>query len=537
MLKVIIVDDEYLVIESIKNCVKWNELGYELVGQALDGQQALELIEIEKPQLAIVDINMPFINGLEFSRITHRKYPDLKVIILTGYSNFEYAREAMRVGVTEYILKPVDKLELEKALTNQRIIIESGIAFKLHLRKLEEASRQNNFIVKEKFTQTYVLDNMNGIDIKAEHKFNEYYPDFCNGKVTVIAIKIDYIYENYKSEDDRQLFRFAVRNIFEEIFDNIIYIPLYDLNGNVILIINTLLNKGEIHKNGYVKLCQEGLQAVSRYLPFTITIGIGNEYESLDGIPSSYKEAVEALRNSVIIGNNRIIKYSSLESKNKSYVNIIKLRKNIQINLRIGSNVEIEKEIEEVFSIISSEKLLISDLHFIISELLLIGKDFANESEIDPMKFSEQNLNSVEILESFEELVEIKEYILRFYQNLSKYLNGSRKTGSKMLVEKSKAYIDNNLGKSELDLENIAGSIFINASYLSSIFKKETGISITDYVKESRMIKAKELIKEGYKNIIALAQMVGFEDVNYFRKCFKKTFGVTPSEYLDLIKE
>jgi two-component system response regulator YesN len=167
----------------------------------------------------------------------------------------------------------------------------------------------------------------------------------------------------------------------------------------------------------------------------------------------------------------------------------------------------------------------------VLSELILTVTNFAKENEINMSELTDEEINVSELINSKETLAEVEDYFKSILNNIIKVYSNRRYMGHTRAVDKVKAYIDMNYSNSDLSLENIASNMSINASHLSNIFKKESGLSITEYLNECRMKYAKELIDKGNMKLFEIAELVGFNDPYYFSKCFKKTYGVPASKY------
>lgn len=532
MIKVILVDDEFLVRVRLRACVDWNELGFEIAGEAENGEDALALVEEVHPKLAIVDINMPFINGLDFAKIVRERYPDLKVVILTGYSSFDYARGALQAGVVNYLLKPVIQDELKKILLELKEQIIQDSQLRENIENLKVNSRERITLLK----QRYILSILEGtaLDFSDDgiEKFKLFCPRLLNSDLVAVVISIDGLISGNVYENDRELWRFAVSNIFSEIFESENCFEIsYDQNGQIVLVVNTINVENDNSIVDYISLCEIAKSLVKEYLHFTVTIGVGKVHNGISEICSSYKEAQIAIKNKLILGNNRIITYSSIEPNRGVVSGDMNFRNNMLINLRLVNAKEVMGELHRIFGAIVEKGLLIENLYMILSELLLTVKNFAKENEINMSELTDEDINISELINSKETLTEVEDYFKGILNNIIRVYSNRRYMGHTRVVDKVKGYIDLNYSNRDLSLENIASNMSINASHLSNIFKKESGLSITEYLTECRMKYAKELIDKGDKKLFEIAELVGFNDPYYFSKCFKKAFGVSASKY------
>ncbi|HEX2926580.1 MAG TPA: response regulator [Ruminiclostridium sp.] len=531
MIKTILVDDEFLVRVRLKSCVDWNELGYEIAGEAANGEEALLLVEEVRPGLAIVDINMPLVSGLDFAGVVRTRYPDTKVVILTGYSSFDYARAALQAGVINYLLKPVIKDELKKILCDLREQIEQETQLKESIENLKINSRERITLLKQKYIMSLLDGSIQNFSEEELEKLKIFCPKLKNEELVVIVAAIDGLLSGGIPEGDGDLWVFAVCNIFNEIFENenCCFEVTYNQNNQIILIVNTVGDNGE--KISFLSLCDTVRKLVQEFLKFTITIGTGKVYGELEKIPSSYKEAQNALKNRLILGNNRIIEYEEIEIRKGSAVEALNFRQDMLINLRLGNSAVIIGELHKIFDTFVVRELPLDDLYMVLSELLLTITTFSRENSINIWDMADESINISDLIDSKESIKEIESFFIGIFNKLIKSYSNSRYMGHVRIVDKVKAYIDENYSNSSLGLDNIASNMSINASHLSSIFKKESGVSVTEYLTECRMKHAKELIDAGNKKLFEIAELVGFNDPYYFSKCFKKYTGVSASKY------
>lgn len=532
MIKVILVDDEFLVRVRLKSCVNWNELGFEIAGEAENGDDALRLINDVQPQLAIVDIHMPFVNGLDFARIIRDQHPGIKVVILTGYSSFEYARSALQAGVVNYLLKPVIKDELQKILIQVKEQITQEAQLRETIEDLKVNSRERISLLKQRYVQTLLEGAVQDFSDEEAEKFRLFCPRLQNSGLVVAVISIDGLNSGDAYKKDKELWRFAVSNIFGEIFENSGCFEIsYDTRGQIILIVNTMNLQKSDPAIDHVSLCETAKSLIREYLKFTVTIGVGKAHEGMAGICASYREAQTALKNRLIFGNDRIIEYGFIESRKGMITDDTDFRQTMLINLRLGNTKVVIQELHRIFASIVEKGLLVENLYMVLSELLLTITNFIKENEINMWEVTDEDMNISDMLDNKETVDEIENSFKNILYNVVKVYNSRKYMGHARVADKVKAYIDKNYSNTDLSLENIASNMSVNASHLSNIFKKESGLSVIEYLTECRMRKAKELIDGGNKKLYEIADSVGFNDPYYFSKCFKKTFGVSASRY------
>lgn len=526
MINVVIIDDEYLVRESIKKSLDWSSLGMQIAGEAKDGRQALELILSRNPDIVIVDINIPFINGIELSKKVRESNPAIKIIIVTGYGEFEYAREAIEAGVLKYLLKPIDSKELVQVLVKAQKEIDEEKKTKLYIESLE---KKNLTIEREKFLNKLVTGDEAEQTLK--EKIGYYSLGIGPEKLSVAVIVIDDIKDKFKEDREAELWKFAVSNISGEVFSEYFKSAVfYGPDQQIVVIFNNLMN-GEIEISR--QLCEKIRKTAKEYLKFTLTLGIGKVYNGYQNISRSYNEALYALKERFLLGFDRVIVYNSEKNFNKAspglhYYN----RDYVLFELRVGNIENVKREIEKVFSELVMEKSSKEHSVFIAMNLMSLVLEFLNENNIGPDEITSGDI--LETLTAKETNDSLKNFVLSTYLEAINRVFQKRNMGISRTVEKAKNFIEKSLTDYDLSLEKVAENILINSSYLSSIFKQEMGVSITEYITTCRLNRAKELLDKGKcSSIEQLAYSVGYNDNGYFYKCFKRNFGLTPKKYIE----
>ncbi|RAV19138.1 response regulator [Paenibacillus contaminans] len=540
MIQVMIVDDEYLVRERLKMVVDWHDLGFEIAGEASDGEDALLQLQHTPIQLAIVDINMPIIDGLTFAKLAQQDYPQLKIIILTGYGSFEYAKSAMRAGVADYLLKPLNVEELTDVLHKIRQRIEGETEQKRQNDRVVMTLRASDDILRQKFIQS-LLDGTGAEAAKDEAKLRVFCPRLIpDAPISVVVAGID----KHGADDGSPLpnwKRFAVLNIVQEILAQsaIKHVELsYDDNNRIIAIVNQNPVLQEDPRGIYAKAeqrrledaCLAAVRAVHAHLRFSITAGIGNTRGHLSETQQSYREAVTALKHRTMLGGGRTIRYNELP-KPTTLVQLSAIRQEALILLRLGSMPAIEDYIRNLFGLLRGQDRQIDFLFKALYEFIATLNLFAAEAKIELSPAVEESFSPEALTERLERLELIEQWLLDVYRNAVERTSSQKQSSPAKLVEKAKQYIDGHFADSELDLNEIAGSVFVNPSYLSRIFKNETGYSVVEYITACRMAKAKEMIDSGCRNMLFVAESIGFKDANYFSKCFKKYYRIAPSKF------
>ena len=529
MFKVIIADDEAPFRRYLRNAVDWAAHGFELAGEARNGLEALELARDIRPDIALVDINMPYMDGLALSEKLREIFPEIVIIIVTGHSEFEYARKALKIGVVDYILKPFSEEELLVVLLKVGGSLQKAFEKKF-------VAQSNAAVLKERFLNLLISNEYSAKDEEIAKQFMSFGISTFTRCFTVASVEIDNLYQRWKDAGEIQLWKYAVSNVLDEIMKADGNCTIFNGSEGRIISILEFRNELDMHKLR-VEGVQRACDFIGKHMGFTVTIGVGRTVKGFSSIHNSYKESLAALQNKVAVGNGKVIKYADLESKSMNvgfYSN--EVNEKLQMSLRLNNWEEIEEELEEVFNYVHEKNLSWDYTYTILMGLVSICLSFITENgsgieDVLGSKFSPYS--EMRSLESFESICR---WIKGMFKKAVEYSNENRITKSRKIVETVKEYIENNYGDNDLSVEKIAGSIYINSSYLRKVFKKELNLTVSDCIASIRMQKAKELINSRNIRLADISEMVGYCDASHFSKSFKKHFGMSPSEYENIRK-
>ncbi|MFC4776290.1 response regulator [Paenibacillus sp. GCM10023252] len=522
MIPVMLVDDEVLVRHRIRSLLNWEELGFQIVAEAGDGEEALQQLEqCSAVDVLLVDINMPFLDGIALSRIVRDQYPDKQIVIVTGYSEFEYARTALSLGVNSYILKPIEVSELRDCLTKLKAGLDKAKYYREALHQAKSAVE----LQRSTWLNAWVLNKLN-IQQEAFEEARQFYGIQLEAAgLQAAAIEIDDMDSRWMGEEEKQLWRFATRNVVDEILQGIG--PFYAFQGDGNRLVYLIRPHSE---SDLTATCSRAAQAVKRYLKYTITIGIGRVYDGYDLVPRSYAEALEALRGKFTAGRGQVLVYTETAEHGLPMLLDATHSDSILIQLRMGKTDWCRERIEETFMVMrggaySKETML----HAAFTYLAVILRVL---SECEPSPSELLNLDWYEHLSSKETMDDVAAELNRLLE-LAATRVARHRTRNTEFIERARAFIEEYYARCELSLADISAAVNISPSYFSTMFKKETGVGLAEYLADRRLSKANALIRENpMLTIQEIALRVGYSDPYYFSKSFKKKFGLSPSQYL-----
>lgn len=536
MLKILIVDDEHYFRQGFKILLPFEDYGFEICGEARNGEEALQKVIELKPDIVVVDINMPVMDGLEFSQAVKDKGLNTRIIILTGYGEFAYAKHAIELGVHNYLLKPVSVDELKKTLLSLKEIINTALNFKLDMDYLKSQVKETLPIIKDRFLYELLKGNLTISQDKILDKLRQFKINIQAKYYCILVCELDIPEDRVCDEEEKQLWRFAVSNIAVEILEsNNIKVFQQDINEIICIWLGIEENNYVDDQSNIIILSDHIIESVQRYLNFTVTIGIGETYPDIYDVSVSYKEACFALRNKITLGTNTVISFSAVnEMKLMGNPYSMERRAELLMNMRLDNAEEINTLIDCIFRELSANNTSIDQFLVTCIEMISTCFEFLSETGQNYSDVFQKQSNLIEELQAKKSIVEMNKWIKDLFSLTTSYVFSRRKSKSQRIVNAVIEYIESNYYNEELDIDELARNLYINYGHLCYLFKKESGKTINDFITEFRINKAKELMDNGNHFVQDIANKVGYTDQGYFGKCFKKYTGLTPSKYIDI---
>lgn len=507
MLRIAIIDDEFYFRSALKVNMPWAENDMTVVGDANDGESGLELILAEKPDVAIVDINMPMISGLELIRRAQEAGSACRYVILTGYDEFKYAQRAVTLGVSNYVLKPVDFQELMQVLLREKEKLRHE---RLSQSAVDDLKRQTRKLQLDKSFVDLVNLQLPRPEAEPLKQLFCQYSSYCVALFTM-RDPVD------AQEADR------LRETMLEINLPMRFKVFVDSKNRLAVV--TDARAGD-EMNALAAEMSRRIEARAG----RPEVGIGRAYKDFGQICLSYNEARIALKNHFI--------YSELSStaSAESVATVNQDAKNrLKSAVLSGRADEAEEIIRGIYQALYERHVDFDVLVLSALELLSLMVGILNQKNVDAGVILSGDVPLLDRVEKFQSVRAFCEWTRDLYrEGMIRLEEQKRSMGdvSQRIVE----YINSHLSDSTLSISQIAEKLFLNYGYICVSFKKDTGYTINEFISRERMTKARLLFEQGAINISLVARDVGFEDANYFSKCFRKSVGIPPSEYILSVK-
>lgn len=536
MIRVIVADDEYKVCQLICQLIHWDALGMQLVGTASNGIEALQMIEAEKPDLVLTDIRMPGYDGMELLKRARLLNPNMEFIIISGYSHFEYAQTAIRYGVSDYILKPVNEEALNATLQKVRQ------RYLEHQAEAEENREQKKQQVLDqaRLRDTLWMDLEQGqIPAELEALNEKYRYHFAEGVFRVFLIQADVkdnknLSEHY-AENVMELLNSKLLGLFEKyVADLCMDSEVFCRGRKAAGILNCGREQTQEVRNALEALIVALSQELHAFEYMRFHLAVSGTVSDPGRLPDCVREAELAMGQRLLVRNSLFLE----EIPENVKFNSDELYKSFSVSVRQSLDLQEPEQLKKGIEELHQRAM---ELHLNGEQLLRLVKDAYRLFLLSGMFQSEYHFeNREEREESFYRKAEL----CSSHENLFAYLaQVCRKNMEdacawfnieKMRpINQAKRYIKEHYAEG-ISLEEVSSQVGFSSSYFSTLFRKETGKNFLEYLMDVRIEEAKVLLRESRMTIEMVAKSVGVNDYKRFSKMFKKNTGISPKEYRNL---
>jgi len=531
MYKLLIVDDEAVIRKGLANLIEWSSIDCEVVGEAVNGIDAIEKMKIVSPHIIIADVKMPCLNGIELAKYVFENTPSTKVIILTGYADFEYAQSALKYNVVDFLLKPTDPNELINAVKKAKNIILQNETFESKLKDMEKKINLYQTNLRENNVNSILHNILNGSD-KALERLPEL--GISLERNLVIICEVENKYSNFSSKDINGKDRIVsnIKNYINAIFKNYVYYLVHFQENQFCIIVSFADNCENKCMQSIIDICKEMLKTFENLMGLDVSIGISKIHLSHEELPDSYKEAQKALSYGFYEkhGNNLYV-YSdeTVNASNEKKLLANSYTERIILELQNGHKDALINLIEELFEKLRCTRQSIDYIKKVAMQLCFSFEEVLSDCDLNIEDCIQAENDIYEYITKSNKCVHITNMLVSLAVSILEKLH-SLDIQNNLVIKKAQSYI-NEYYKDPITLQTIADYLYINSSYLSRLFKKETGYNITDYINKVRIDKAKDLLINSDYKIYEIADMVGISDPAYFSVLFKKYTNMSPRDF------
>ena len=521
---VLLVDDEEEAIRVIMDKIDWEGLGFTIAGHAGNGVLAMEMAEECQPDVVMTDIKMPYMDGLELARRLKHEYPAVRILLCTGFDEFEYAKEAVHLEVEEYLLKPVNAQELTESFKRLRKSLDEERAEKQNVRKLQNYYMESLPLLQANFYSSLIDGRISKPDIPKY--INDYQIDLTGPVLCCVDIHTSA--SDVPEGMTPLLLSMSVQREAQERLGKAWRARFFTYLTDTIMIAQM---ENGAKQTELTDDCDRFSKTMLRLAGAKVTCGIGDVCEDIGGLRDSYSGAREAVSYRVLYGTGRAISIMEIAPKEKNYQDVgdsglHKLLKEIHT----GTPEEIKSSLTSYFDETLAGAKSIQQYHAMVMELLGAMYRFAAMNDIDTSGepgAEEDKYDRLLQMDRTELRDKVIEKAIFFHNSLS----SARSSQGHSLVQDARDYVRDHYDNPALSLDLVCRTLGLSNSYFSSLFKKETGQSFVQYLTGYRMEQAARLLLESSEKSYVIGRRVGYEDANYFSYVFKRTFGRSPSRY------
>lgn len=528
MYRVFLAEDESLIRQGIKNLISWNDYGFSFVGEAQDGELAWPLIQKQKPDIVITDIRMPFMNGLALSKLIKKNMPNTTIIILSGYDDFTYAKEAIGIGVDQYLLKPLSKKQLIEVLLEVKQKKDRELEklrymeqFQKEIQEYLTSSHRDFFeaLVSGKFKVSELIERADKLHINLTAE--EYNIVLLLVEENMDEMKLDTTYGDYQQE----LYGKFPKSSEVEMFYTGVEVTAF--------LIKTDHDRIKILTKHCIQKIEETFEPMEDGISWSIIEG--RPVTRLSKVAQCYQEARRRLFHleHFLMEENDDFSMNQVNEFNFKQLDASKVDQQIvEKFLTNGLVGEIDSFIKDYFDSIGEHAMKSS----LIRQYVIMHFQFTTKAFIDKINVLKEMIQSeLEVVMTLQEAVysieSSKQYVEQLLQKALKIRDQVSRSRYSSMMDKAIGYMKEHYSDHEIDLRTVARAVNISATYFSGVFSQQMGKTFVEYLTELRMQYARELLRCTDKSSGEIAYEVGYKDSHYFSFLFKKVNGCSPRDY------
>ena len=527
MLKICFVDDEIAVLERLKEIVDWESLDIQVAGAFLTPQEALDFLEREKVDIVISDISMPVINGIEFARRVQQLDPRAKIIFLTAYEDFAYAREAVRMGLSNYLIKPVSATELKNCVVEVCMELMSLSRQQDYISQLEKRASMSEMLLRDRFFQWLVLNGGQLDDQALRQRLAQHHLVTHSELFQVMVIQT----KQQEGAYGISLYESTLYETIRHTLDDMRLFLFMDIKRRICLII-------ERPDYGYALRYDE--EMVARKIRDTLrldlglesAVGCGELRRGLQNIGKGYWEAIYALEYGECTGGAGFARYGKIAKEPTGLpINPCSLRNELLYCLRSADLAGVDALLAQVRKALARGEGAVRSMRLIYTDIMVSLTIFLQEAGMDAAGVFARYEDPVMLVYEWRGLAQCDAAVRGYCHKIIAQVGQNEKNQrNQLLVKHVVKRIREELGNIHLSVHYLANEFYISEDHLNALFKSVMKTTLKRYIIACRMEHARELLSSGRCSVSQAARETGYMDALYFSKSYKKYFGISPSE-------
>lgn len=530
MYRLMLVDDEAEIREGLLEIINWEQEGFQVVGVAENGLEALQVAENVAPDLVVTDIRMPFLDGLEMARRMRKTLPTVQFIVLSGYDEFDFARQAVQIQIKDYILKPISSEEFTEVLRRVKAHMDEDFIQRNNVQELRARFRASLPVLREMLLASLLAGSVSESD--ALESAAQYDLPLVSPRYAVALMSIGgEVNQSQGVIESPELLLFAVMNIVSEVLQGELNCHVFHFNRQVAVLLRLEPEQQQplAQVAGFLEAAR---QTVVRYLGCSLAVGVGNPCDTLGRLHHAAEQAQSALNQSALMGEGQVLTIADMEPGREEPLIVDESALRALGNaIKLGNAEDAEAQVGVLMDAVRGAKATYRDFQVYLLEVLLAVIRTARDLELDwPPHMGEKKQITLEAVLQSCELDETEAMLRALCRHVADCARDTRVEASRRLSQMAVEYLQANYGKSDMSLEKVCRHLHISTAYFSTLFKREMKHTLHQYLTELRMDKAMSLMTGTDLKTADVAQMVGMSEPSYFSYSFKKYFGVSPSQ-------
>lgn len=531
--KILLVDDEEEIRTSIMKKIKWEELGFCLVGDAENGEDALEKAAALEPDLLLTDIKMPYMDGLELAERVKAERESVEVVFFSGFDEFEYAQKAIWLNAMEYILKPIDEEELTQVLIRLKRRMDEKLEQSRNISMLRENYRKTLPILREYFLNELVRDELSREEIL--EGFSTYQIPVADAKrwaIVSVDIQVREGDEQFLPlHQEKELLPVSVWKLMEERLQGEYQYTLF-LSGAAPRVQILFGFKEHFPVDRLIHRMKQIGYDCRRILGLETTIGIGRAYGEVEQIARSYRESREAIGYRAILGSLVPIYIKDVGAVESDSLTFDERKEHRLLEtVKFSTEEEIREEVGRLIDEMENARVHSSQCQIYVISIFHSLTKLIQQYELEAEDIWGGEKTYYNILDRLITSHNIRNFLTNTCLAINEKISQGRKESIVGIVEKAKQYIELHYGEAELSAESVCKYLHISSAYFSTVFKKETGVNYIAWLTDLRLEKAAKLLLDTEDKTYMIAAKVGYPEPNYFSHVFKKKYGISPNKY------
>lgn len=516
---IVLADDEPQILHGMLGGIPWEELGFSIAATAGNGQEALEYVQNLHPDLLISDIKMPFLDGLELAKILHDSLMHIKIVLFSGWDDFEYARRAISYGVSEYVLKPIDFEEMRQLLTKLHTELEEEYDFRTNRERQEAIYQQSLPLLRQQFFTQLLQGKMTAESAAQQMALLDLSMEYPAYSVALVQ----------SQENQDILTQISVQQIIGEMLDKVCQVFSFGMYDQTVY----LLGLSDANSNRLIlKSLEEAAHMSQRMLHAGFFCGLGMTCTDRMQLETTYMQAKDALDYNVVTKEDAITYYGDVTAgSNETEPDWASVLEPLELAIKHGKTAEISTEVNKLLQLIQKRKYSFNEYQLIILEIIFSLSKLYRRYQItedDGLSGSKHMVMRILSLRTGEEL---NNWLFNYCDFTSRSIQKQQMDQNAILANKARDYVDSHFQNPELSIETMCQTFNVSASHFSKVFREETGTSFLNYLTQCRIDEAARLLTETEEKSRVIGEMVGYPEPNYFSYVFKKNRGMSPAKY------